>query len=77
MNSELDLANIDTSGFYNKDAMLRAGKFVYGPGFTLIRDEKESYTYPVNGWIWFDSAIDAAASFNVSIDDLNLDLPME
>jgi len=65
---------MDTSGFYNKDAMLRAGKFVYGPGFELHRDLKDTYTYPVNGWIWFDSAEVAAASFDVNIEDMNLDL---
>ena len=68
---------MDTSGFYNKDAMLRAGKFVYGPGFTLLRDLKDTYTYPVNGWIWFDSAEEAAASFDVNVEDINLDLPVE
>lgn len=66
---------MDTSGFYNKDAMLRAGMFVFGPGFTLLRDEKDSYSYPVNGWYWFDSAEEAAAFFNVNVEDINLDLP--
>lgn len=66
---------MDTSGFYNKDAMLRAGKFVYGPGFTLLVALKDTYTYPVSGWTWFDSAEDAAAEFDVNIDDFNLDLP--
>ncbi len=67
---------MDTSGFYNKDAMLRAGKFVYGPGFTLLRADKDTYTYPVNGWFWFDSAEEAAAAFEVNIEDINLDLPV-
>jgi hypothetical protein len=68
---------MDTSGFYNKDAMLRAGKFVIGPDFELHSELKDTYTYPVNGWIWFDSAEEAAASFEVNIDDMNLDLPTE
>ncbi len=65
---------MDTSGFYNKDAMLRAGKFVFGPGFELQRDLKDTYTYPVNGWIWFDSAEEAAHDFGVDVADINLDL---
>lgn len=68
---------MDTSGFYNKDFMLRAGKFVYGPGYTLFRDEKDSYDYPVAGWFWFDSAEEAATAFDVNIEDINLDLPPE
>ena len=65
---------MNTAGFYNKDAMLRAGKFVYGPGFTLLVELKDTYTYPVNDWYWFDSAEEAATAFNVDINDFNLDL---
>lgn len=67
---------MDTSGFYNKDAMLRAGKFVYGPNFELHRDLKDTYSYPVNGWVWFDSAEEAATAFDVLVEDINLDLPI-
>jgi hypothetical protein len=73
---ELEI-NMDTSGFYSKEHMLRAGKFVYGPGFTLHRDSKDDYTYPVQGWYWYDSAELAAQSFQVRVEDLNLDLPQE
>ena len=66
---------MNTSGFYNKDALLRAGKFVYGPGFELLADHKDEYTYPVNGWIWFDSAEEASATLEVPLEDWNLDLP--
>lgn len=64
-----------TAGFYSKEHMLRAGKFVYGPGFTLIAENKDDYTYPVEGWTWFDSAEEAAAALQVNIEDINLDLP--
>ena len=66
---------MDTSGFYNKEFMLRAGMFVYGPGYTLLRQEKDLYTYPVHGWYWFDDAQQAADFFNVPVEDINLDLP--
>lgn len=66
---------MDTSGFYNKDFMLRAGKFVYGPGFELDKDLKDSYSYPVGGWYWFDSVEEASLFFEVNIDDINLDIP--
>lgn len=68
---------MDTSGFYNPFNRLRAGKFVYGPGFELHKHLKDTYTYPVADWTWFDSAEEAAAAFGCSIDDLNLDLPPE
>ena len=68
---------MDTSGFYNKDFMLRAGMFVYAPTFTLLRADKDTYTYPVGGWYWFDSADEAAAAFDVPVEDINLDLPQE
>ena len=68
---------MDTSGFYNKDFMLRAGKFVHGPGFSLVREQKDTYTSPVNGWYWFDSVEEAAAALEVNINDINLDLPQE
>lgn len=69
---------MDTSGFYSKDFMLRAGKFVFGPGYTLLRQEKDEYTYPVHGWYWFDSAEEAFAAFELTpeeIEQFNLDLP--
>lgn len=67
----------DTSGFYNIYYKLRAGQFVIGPNFELRRELKDTYTYPVDGWTWFDSAEDAAIAFNCSVDELNLDLPPE
>lgn len=67
----------DTSGFYNKGFMLRAGQFVFGPDFTLLRADQATYDYPVEGWYWFDSAEEAAAAFDVPVEDINLDLPQE
>lgn len=68
---------MDTSGFYNKSFMLRAGEFVYGPGYSLRRDMKDSYRYPVEGWWWFDTAEQAAVALDVDMLDFNLDLPPE
>lgn len=49
---------MDTSGFYKKELFeLRfAGNFVHTPNNSLIRDLSHTYTYPVDGWHWFDSA---------------------
>ncbi len=73
----IDLTNIDTSGFYQQFPPMRAGKFVYGPGYTLLRDLKDTYTYPVAGWTWFDSVFDASAAYDIPVEEFNLDLPTE
>lgn len=50
----------DTSGFYKLDGELLYGpNFVYAPTFTLFREQKDSYTYPQDGWIWADSEEEA------------------
>jgi hypothetical protein len=49
---------MDTSGFYKIDPesgeLLYAPNGVYAPTFTLLREDRESHEYPVDGWIWFD-----------------------
>jgi hypothetical protein len=52
--------DMDTIGFYKLDGPLLYGHdAVYGPDFTLLRADHASYTYPVDGWRWFDSEADA------------------
>jgi len=59
---------IDTSGFYKLDGIL-----LYGPNFVLNADyelRKElyrTYQYPVDGWYWFDSEIQAREFFKLDI----------
>lgn len=33
-----------------------APNFVYAPNYTLLREEKDTYTYPVEGWVWYDES---------------------
>ena len=56
---------MDTSGFYKRDgdALLFAPNWIQSKGYTLIRADKDKYTYPVDGWSWFDDA-DAAYTTN-------------
>ena len=68
---------MDTSGFYNPDFLLRAGLFVYGPDYTLLKSLKDTYTYPVHGWTWFDSAEAAVEFYHIPIEEWNLDLPQQ
>jgi hypothetical protein len=58
----------DTSGFYKVDndgIFHHAPNFVRAPSYTLLATEKDTYTYPVDGWIWFDNMNLAAEHFNI------------
>jgi len=49
---------IDQSGFYKQvedGSWMYAQSFVYGPDFELLRELKDTYTYPVEGWYWFET----------------------
>ena len=43
--------------FYKRDGeeLLSAPNFVRGPGFDLFAEQKDTYTYPVDGWTWYDT----------------------
>jgi hypothetical protein len=51
----------DTSGFYKQEN----GELLYGPNFVLNknyelrRETHEQHNYPVDGWFWFDSELEA------------------
>jgi hypothetical protein len=29
---------------------------VYAPTYTLLKEDKDTYIYPVDGWTWYDEA---------------------
>lgn len=60
---------MDTSGFYKaEDDLVWAPNVVWGPGYTLLKEEHTSYSYPAEGgWMWFDKVEDAEAHFNKSL----------
>lgn len=66
---------MDTSGFYKyMNGELFCGPiFVYGAydAFRLFREERNTYTYPVDGWYWFDSEEEARIFFNIPLPDPN------
>ena len=57
-----------TNGFYKKDGdmLLYGPNFVLNKDYELRRENKDSYFYPVDGWIWFDNENDAYVYFNIS-----------
>lgn len=58
----------NTSGFYKyQDNQLFYGpNFVYGPTFELLKGLKDTYTYPVDGWYYFDTEAEAKTFFNIT-----------
>ena len=57
-------------GFYKYDQadnLLRfAPTYVYAPNYTLLADQHETYTYPVDGWTWFETTEAAEAEFGLN-----------
>jgi len=56
-------------GFYSVDAdgiFHFAPNFVYGPTYILLIEEKDTYTYPLEGWMYFDTKLEATTYFNLS-----------
>ena len=45
-------------GFYKfeDDNWQYAPNFVYGPGYELLRENKDTYSYPVEGWSWYNNS---------------------
>jgi hypothetical protein len=53
----MDNNGIDDSGFYKQvedGSWMYAPHFVYAPNFELLRELKDTYNYPVDGWSWYD-----------------------
>lgn len=57
-------------GFYKYDGSLfYAQTFVKSPTYELLRENKDTYVYPNNGWRWFDSLEDACNFYGLNIED--------
>lgn len=60
---------MNTSGFYKNEN----GIILYGPNFVesgsynLYKEQKDTYTYPVSGWYWFDSIEEAYNFWNIPL----------
>lgn len=68
------------SGFYKLDngSLLFGETDVQSAEFDLMRELKDTYTYPVHGWYWFDTREEAKTFFNYEDPVLPepLDLPL-
>jgi hypothetical protein len=48
----------NTSGFYKEKngEWYFAPNFVYAPTYTLLKELKDTYEYPLDGWVWYNEA---------------------
>jgi len=61
----------DTSGFYKLDGVLLFGPhYVLNANYELRRESKDSHTYPVDGWYWFDTREEALVFFGLPPDPI-------
>ena len=58
---------MNTSGFYKAedDFLHGPANNVFNANFTLHRADKDTYTYPVDGWRWFDDEESAYSFFEL------------
>lgn len=55
------------TGFYKfNDELFYAPNFVYAPEYTLKKEEKDTYTLPIDGWYWFNTTQEAKDFFNIT-----------
>jgi hypothetical protein len=56
-----------TSGFYKLDSgfLLYAPNYVYNKDYELLKENQDQYTYPTDGWYWFDSEEEAKEFFQL------------
>ena len=52
----------NTDGFYNEEFLYAPNSVFFPDGTSVVKENKLTYTYPVNGWTWFDSIEDAYAA---------------
>ena len=64
-------------GFYKKDItrLLFAPNFVRGEDYSLVKEDKDTYQYPVNGWHWFNTENEARTFFTLPIDQVYTTIP--
>jgi hypothetical protein len=49
-----------------EDGFLSFGPYVHSAEYMLLEGEHLNYTYPVDGWYWFDTEEEANTFFNIN-----------
>ena len=57
-----------TQAFYklHEGLLLQAPNAVLAPDYELRKELKDTYTYPVDGWTWFNSEAEAYWAFELT-----------
>ena len=57
------------AGFYKLDGeeLLHAPNRVTAPDFTLVKEDRDTYTYPRDGWSWYNTLEDACEAMSLDI----------
>lgn len=65
----------DTSGFYKNEngQLLYAPNGVISTEYNLEREYKDTYKYPVDGWYWFISEVDAYTFLGIDVPSNTID----
>ena len=54
--------------FYKvSDGVLTSANSVFNKNFTLLKKDKDTYEYPLEGWYWFDNEKEAIIYFGDEI----------
>jgi hypothetical protein len=57
---------MNSQGFYKLDGILCYGpNFVINAQYELRKEQKDTYSYPVDGWYWFADENAARSFFNM------------
>ena len=53
--------------FYKDDngSLLVGENFVYTPNFSMTKETKDKFDYPIEGWYWFDTEEEACLFFRI------------
>ena len=53
----------------DNEELQEAPNFVHAPDYSLLAEDKDSYSYPTQGgWFWFDTEEEAKAYFGVVVE---------
>jgi hypothetical protein len=59
-----------TAGFYKLDGvLLYAPNYVLNKDYTLLKEQSDTYTYPVDGWAWYETEAEARSAFGLPESD--------
>ena len=53
--------------FFKKESedLINVGELISTPSVTLTKETKDEYTYPQDGWYWFDTEDEAYSFFGL------------